>query len=85
MVINFLKLPVLKQKLGKSKSAIYLDIQEGLFPRPVPLGARAVGFPEHEADAINAARMAGMDDDEIRELVIELEAKRKTFIDKVEV
>ena len=85
MVINFLKLPALKKKLGKSKSAIYLDIQNGLLCRPVPIGTRSVGFPEHEADAVNAARLAGMDDDEIRELVIELEARRKTFINKVEV
>jgi prophage regulatory protein len=83
MVINFLRLPAYKKKLGKSKSAIYLEIQEGLLPKPVPIGARAVAFPEHEADAINAARMAGMDDEKIRKLVIELEAKRKTFIDKV--
>ncbi len=85
MVINFLKMTSLTKKTAKSKSAIYLDIKEGLFPKPVLLGARSVGFPEHEADIVNAARMAGMDDDEIRKLVIELEDKRKTFVNKVEV
>ena len=73
MVINLLRMSGLKIKLAKSKSAIHLDIQEGLFPKGIKSGARAVAYPEHEADAINAARLAGMDDDEIRTLVIELE------------
>jgi prophage regulatory protein len=43
----------------------------------VPIGARAVGWPEHEVTAINAARIAGKSDAEIRELVFRLEAARK--------
>lgn len=84
MVINLLRMAGLKKKLAKSKSSIHLDIQEGLFPKGIKIGARAVAYPEHEADAINAARMAGMDDDEIRTLVIELEGKRKNFSPSIE-
>ena len=72
------RLPRVLRKRGRSRSAHYLDIDQGLFTRPVSIGARAVGWPEHETDAINAARIAGKTDDEIRTLVVTLEAARKT-------
>ena len=62
---------------GRSRSAHYLDIQQGLFTRAVPIGARAVGWPASEVAAINAARIAGKSDQEIRALVVKLEAARK--------
>jgi prophage regulatory protein len=43
----------------------------------VSLGARAVGWPSGEVAAINAARIAGKPDEEIRALVVKLEAARK--------
>ena len=42
------------------------------------LGPRSVGWPASEVAAINTARIAGMTDDQIRALVIKLEAARKT-------
>jgi prophage regulatory protein len=66
-----------KNQTGLSRSTIYLRIQEGTFPRPVNLGPRAVGWPSIEVDAINAARIAGKNDEEIRALVAKLEANRK--------
>lgn len=78
MATNILRLPTVLRKRGRSRSAHYLDIQQGLFPRPVSIGARAVGWPEDEVDAINAARIAGKTDAEIRALVAALEAARKT-------
>lgn len=74
-----LRLPDVLKKRGRSRSAHYLDIQEKLFTRPVSIGSRSVGWPEHEVDAINAARIAGRTDREIRALVIELEAARKAL------
>ena len=62
---------------GLRKSQHYEDIQNGLFTHPVKIGSRASAWPEHEVAAINAARIAGMTDDEIRELVMKLEAARK--------
>jgi len=62
---------------GRSRSAHYKDIQDGLFPHPVQIGARAVGHPDNEVSALNAARIAGKTDGEIRELVVKLEAARK--------
>jgi prophage regulatory protein len=42
---------------------------------------RSVGWPTYEVEAINAARIAGMTQDEIRKLVADLEAQRKTRLD----
>ena len=61
---------------GYSRSTIYFRITQGLWPKPVSLGARAVGWPAREVDAINAARIAGKSDDAIRVLVARLEAER---------
>jgi prophage regulatory protein len=62
---------------GRSRSSHYLDIQQGLFTRPVQIGLRAVGWPACEVAAINAARIAGKSEQEIRALVVKLEAARK--------
>jgi prophage regulatory protein len=43
----------------------------------VSLGGRAVGWPANEVAALNAARIAGKADAEIRVLVAQLEAARK--------
>jgi prophage regulatory protein len=43
----------------------------------VGLGGRAVGWPAHEVAALNAARIAGKPDAEIRALVTTLEMARK--------
>lgn len=77
MANTILRLPAVLLERGRSRSAHYLDIQQGLFTRPVSIGARAVGWPEPEVAAINAARIAGMTPDEIRVLVAKLEAARK--------
>lgn len=62
---------------GYSRSTIYLRIAQGLWSKPVSLGARAVGWPASEVAALNAARIAGKVDAEIRALVIKLEASRQ--------
>ncbi len=79
MVATILRLPTVLRERGRSRSAHYFDIQQGLFTRPVTIGARAVGWPSSEVAAINAARIAGKTDKEIRALVLKLEAARKTL------
>lgn len=61
---------------GYSRSTIYLRITQGLCTKPISLGVRAVGWPSGEIAAINAARIAGKSDDDIRALVTRLEAGR---------
>ena len=38
------------KRTGKATSTIYEQIQKGLFPRPVKLGPRSVGWVEDEVD-----------------------------------
>ena len=74
---TILRLPAVKFESGYSRSTIYLRISQGLWPSPVNLGGRAVGWPAGEVEAINAARIAGRSNDEIRALVATLQAARK--------
>jgi prophage regulatory protein len=76
MTITILRLPEVLRRRGRSRSAHYLDIQQGLFTQPVAIGARAVGWPDHEVDALNAARLAAQGDNEIRALVVRLQSFR---------
>ena len=64
---------------GFSRSTLYNRIGEGLWTQPVRLGLRAVGWPASEVEALNAARIAGKSDDEIRDLVTKLHADRTAF------
>jgi prophage regulatory protein len=78
MTHTILRLPRTKTSTGLSRSTLYLRIKQGLFTKPVSLGGRAVGWPANEVEAVNAARIAGKTDAEVRDLVLKLEASRKT-------
>jgi len=75
-VESILRRPRVEEASGLSRSSIYLRISQGLFTRPVSLGPRAVGWPAGEVAALNAARIAGNTDDEIRTLVGQLHTAR---------
>lgn len=77
MVTTILRLPAVKAESGYSRSTIYLRISQGLWTKQVSLGPRCVGWPASEVAALNAARVAGKSDGEIRALVAKLEAARK--------
>ena len=77
MTHTILRLPAIKTSTGLSRSTIYLRIAQGVFPKPVSLGGRAVGWPASEVEALNAARISGKSNSEIRDLVVKLEAARK--------
>lgn len=79
--LRILRRNQVEAETGYSRSTIYLHISQGLWPRPVSLGARAVGWPAGEVAALNAARIAGKSDTEIRSLVARLEAARKFVVD----
>ena len=74
---TILRIPAVKSESGLSRSTIYLRVSQGLWTKPVSLGARAVGWPSDEVEAINAARIAGKTDEEVRALVEKLEVARK--------
>jgi prophage regulatory protein len=45
-----LRLPTAIALTGRGRSAIYRGIAEGTFPKPIKLGARAIGFLKSEVD-----------------------------------
>ncbi len=78
-LLKILRIPMVKAACGLGKSTIYLRISQGLWTRPISLGARTVGWPANEIHSLNAARISGKSDDEIRTLVMKLEAARKAY------
>ena len=73
---TILRLPQVLARTGDSRSTHYLKIERGLMTSQVSLGARSVGWVEHEIDATLNARIAGKSEDEIRNLVAKLHAAR---------
>lgn len=80
MLHTILRIPAAKTQSGYSRSTIYLRISQGLWTKPVSLGPRAVGWPANEIESLNAARISGKSDTEIRELVLALHTKRKELM-----
>lgn len=59
--LSMLRLNDVRARTGLSRSTIYLRISLGNFPKPIPLGGRAVGWLEHEVqqwlkDRVEACR-----------------------------
>ena len=67
-----------ESETGQSRSTLYARIKDGQWPKPIRLGARSVGWLVTEVRALNADRVAGRSDHEIRELVRQLEKARIT-------
>ena len=76
--MSIMRMPAVKAETGhKSHASIYTAIKAGLFTKPVQIGARSVGWPDDEVKAINAARIAGKSDADIKALVSRLHCKRE--------
>ncbi len=69
-VLEFLKI---------SRSNLYQKIEQGLWPKPIQLGARSVGWLSTENEQVLAAMIAGHSPDEIKHLVKTLVENRKQF------
>ena len=79
--MQILRMPEVKDRTGHcSDASIYNAIRDGLFTTGVAIGQRAKGWPDYEVDAIITARIAGQSDDQIRELVLRLHAKRSELV-----
>jgi prophage regulatory protein len=77
--LTILRRPAVEAETGEGRSTLYERMAQGLFPRPIKIvGSRSVGWPAGEVRAINAARIAGVSEDEMRSLVDRLVAARKT-------
>ena len=53
----FLRRKQVETRTGLSRSTIYQYIKDGFFPKPVPLGPRAVGWLESDVSDWIAARV----------------------------
>jgi len=47
---TIVRFPAVKARVNLSRSRIYDGVKRGTFPRPISLGARAVGWIESEID-----------------------------------
>jgi prophage regulatory protein len=48
--MKVLRLPATEAKVGLRRSAIYLGVQQGTFPKPIRLTGKATGWIEAELD-----------------------------------
>ena len=71
-----LRRPIVQQLTGDSRTTLYRKIKRKLLTTPVQIGGGRVAWPQNEIVAINQARIAGMTDEQIMALVIELHAAR---------
>ena len=71
-----LRRPTVEQLTGDSRTTLYRKIKRKLLTTPVQIGGGRVAWPQNEIVAINQARIAGMNDEQIMALVVELHAMR---------
>lgn len=50
MAKTILRLPTVMERTGLSRSAIYARVHQNRFPKPIPLGGRAIGWLESEIE-----------------------------------
>jgi prophage regulatory protein len=58
MSTRILRLPEVKSATGLSRSTIYSQMAEGIFPKPISLGARAVGWIDSDIEQWLDSRIA---------------------------
>ena len=75
--LRILRINEVLQRQGLPKSTFYEKVKNQLMTAPVSLGARSVGWPEHEVNEINKAVIAGANVDQIKQLVCELTEQRQ--------
>lgn len=68
------------QLLGLSKTTIQNRINEGTLPSPISLGGRSVGFLLTDVKQAIKAMLAGMSEEQLRELVNEQNKQRANLL-----
>jgi prophage regulatory protein len=76
IVRKILRLPEVIDLVGLSRSTIYKRISEGLFPLPISLGDRAIGFVSLEINEIIIAMINGTPKFKLKLLVAMMTEKR---------
>ncbi len=62
--LRILRRKQVETRTGLSRSTIYLHMSQGAFPKPINLGARAVGWLECEIEAWLASRIEDRDSEQ---------------------
>lgn len=78
-IIRYQRRPEVLKQSGLSNSTLCKRISEGLFPPPISLGARAVGWLQHEVNQVLVALAECRTGSEVQALVRELIQSRKTL------
>jgi prophage regulatory protein len=76
---RIVRIKQIKDQTGLPASTVYDQIRRQLFTKPVKFGERISGWPASEVNAIVAARISGQTDEQIKELVKKLHAKRQSM------
>jgi prophage regulatory protein len=76
--LKVIRKPEACKQYGLKYTSVSELIKAGLFPPPISIGARAVGFISHEIQTVLAARSVGKSDDEICQIVKALIKQRET-------
>ena len=75
--LKIVRRPEVLSLLQISQSALHDRINKGIWPTPISLGARAVGWLSSENTTVLSAMIAGKTEEQIKHLVSELIAKRQ--------
>ena len=76
-MLALLRQPDVSKKFGAARPTIYEWMAEGLFPRPLKLGAKFAAWPDHVCNAVLDARIQGNSIEVIKTLVSVLTEARK--------
>tara|TARA_R110001606_G_scaffold399267_1_gene583102 strand:- start:4472 stop:4750 length:279 start_codon:yes stop_codon:yes gene_type:complete len=75
--LKVIRKPQVCDLAGMSNTSLFEQTRAGIFPPPISLGARAVGFFLHEVQAVLVARSVGKSDDDIKLIVKALIKQRE--------
>jgi prophage regulatory protein len=67
--VCFLRAPQVLARRARSRSQLFRDIEFGVFPPGVRLGARCTAWPSAKVDQVLSAEIGGATTEELRELV----------------
>jgi prophage regulatory protein len=67
--ITFIRQPDVQRRSGLRKSSLYRRMQAGLFPKPISLSERSVGWREDVIDDYNRLIASGASEEAIRAFV----------------
>lgn len=81
--LKIIRLPEALERIGICETSYRTAMSNGLVPKLIPLGSRAVGIGQHELDQVIRAKIAGLTDSEIKTLVSKIHKEREDEADRI--